>query len=404
MQVRLPTTLRLHTKSPCRWDNVSVHRTIKLLLTPTPEQRQSLIETLRQFTECFNQVCATGWKSEEKNGVKLHHATYYPLKEQLPRLVSDLHIQARMKATEALKSAFTRRKQGRKAGQPCSRSCPVRYNNHTFRVDWIKGEVNLASIAGRLKFPFTVPTYAAKYLNQPYETVMGDLMLKKGRLWLHVVLDLSEPQIETSTETVGVDLGITRPAVTSHNKFLGQKHWKELENRTFRLRRALQAKGTKSAKRHLRKLAGKQLRQRRDHDHVVSKRIVQNTPKGGTIVLENLTDIRKRAKQRKGKQNRRFHGWSFAQLAGFITYKAREQGISTVFIDPRNTSKTCSKCGHCHRSNRKTQAVFKCRQCGYELKADLNGARNICLKHRACGGKPPASAPTSTGVSSQPSG
>jgi predicted transposase len=103
-----------------------MHRTIKLLLNPTPDQQQVLIETLRQFTECFNQVCMVGWKSEEKNGVKLHHATYYPLKEQFPQLVSDLHIQARMKATEALKSAFNRRKHGRLAGQPRSRSCPIR--------------------------------------------------------------------------------------------------------------------------------------------------------------------------------------------------------------------------------------------------------------------------------------
>lgn len=381
-----------------------MHRTIKLLLTPTPEQHQALSETLRQFTECFNSVCAVGWDSEEKNGVKLHHATYYPLKEQYPQLVSDLHIQARMKATEAVKSAFTRQKQGRKVGQPRSRSCPVRYNNHTFRVDWIKGEVNLSSVAGRLKLPFTVPAYASKYLSQPHQAVMGDLILKKGRLWLHVVVDLPTPQVEPSTEVVGVDLGVTRPAVTSNNKFLGQQHWKELENRTFRLRRSLQAKGTKSAKRHLRKLSGKQLRRRRDHDHVVSKRIVQNTQSGGTIVLENLTDIRKRAKQRKGKQNRRFHGWSFAQLADFIAYKAEEQGISVVFIDPRNTSKTCSKCGHCHRSNRRSQAVFKCRQCSYELNADLNGARNIRLKSLAGGGISPASGSLSVGLTSQPSG
>lgn len=228
--------------------------------------------------------------------------------------------------------------------------------------------------------------------------------MKMKRFWLHVVIDLPELQTGTSPETVGVDLGVTRPAVTSNNKFLDQRHWKELENRTFRLRRALQSKGTKSAKRHLRKLALKQLRRRRDHDHVVSKRIVQNTNCGGTIVLENLTNIRKRAKQRKGKQNRRFHGWSFAQLAGFITYKAQEQGIRVVFIDPRNTSRTCSKCGYCHRSNRKTQAVFKCRQCSYELNADLNGSRNIRFKHLASEGMSLASALSSTSASSQPLG
>lgn len=206
-----------------------MHRTIKLLLKPTCDQQYALTETLRQFTECFNQVCAVGWKSEEKNGVKLHHATYYPLKEQFPQLVSDLHIQARMKATEAIKSALTHRKQGRKTGQPKSRSCPVRYNNHTFRLDWSKGEVNLSSITGRLKLPFTVPHYALKYLNQAQQTVMGDLILRKGRLWLHVVLDLPERQIAASPATVGVDLGVTRPAVTSHTSFWGSatgKNWK----------------------------------------------------------------------------------------------------------------------------------------------------------------------------------
>ena len=39
----------------------------------------------------------------------------------------------------------------------------------------------------------------------------------------------------------------------------------------------------------MRQLSGKLFRQRRDHDHVLSKRIVQNTAPGATIVLENLT-------------------------------------------------------------------------------------------------------------------
>lgn len=372
-------------------------RTVRLLLKPNPEQHQALSETLEMFTTCFNHVNEVGWQAEEKNGVKLHHATYYPLKERFPRLVSDLHIQARMKATEALKSAFKRRSQGKKTSQPRSRLCPARYNAHTLRVDWIKGEVNLSSVAGRLKMSFTAPKYAAKYLNQPHQTVMGDLILKKGRLWLHTVIEIPrtvcggetlsgntsvEAQVEPSDSVVGVDLGVTRHAVTSNNKFLGRKHWKELENRIFRLRRSLQSKGTKSAKRHLRRLSGKQLRRRRDHDHVVSKRIVQATPAGGTIVFENLTDIRKRVRQRKkGGHQRRLHSWSFGQLKEFVGYKAQEQGIRVVFIDPRNTSKSCSRCGHFHRSNRKSQAVFKCKSCCYELNADLNGGRNICLKH-----------------------
>jgi putative transposase len=130
------------------WYNICIDRTIRIQLHPTPEQAQALKETLCQFTYAFNLVCAYGWQHHEKNGVRLHHDTYYQTKEQCPGLVSDLLIQARVKATETLKSAFTwKQKQEQaypkkvakalKRGKPApvfkpvhcphSTSCPARY-------------------------------------------------------------------------------------------------------------------------------------------------------------------------------------------------------------------------------------------------------------------------------------
>jgi transposase len=57
--------------------------------------------------------------------------------------------------------------------------------------------------------------------------------------------------------------------------------------------------------------------------------------------------------------------------------------MRVVAIDPRHTSQTCSKCGYQSRSNRKTQALFLCKACGYQLNADLNAAYNIRSKHLA---------------------
>jgi putative transposase len=373
-----------------------MNRTVRLLLEPTEEQAESLKLTIEQFTACFNEVCKVGWQSNQNNGVNLHHATYKSLKGNYPDLVSDLIIQARVKAVEALASAFTLRKNGRKVNQPQSILCPARYNDHTFRINWKENIVNLSSVSGRLKIPFTVPGYAVKYLGYP--TATADLIYRKGKLWLNLVIDIPTPEIEQSAEVVGVDLGINRPAVMSNNKFLGERHWKEPEQRTFRLKRKLQRKGTKAAKRHLKKLAGKQLRRRRDHDHVLSKRIVENSPVGGTIAFENLKNIRKNAKQRKGRQQRKLHCWSFAQLSAFTEYKAEERGIKVVFVDPRNTSKACSGCGHIHKANRRSQSVFKCKKCGYELNADLNGSRNVRQTYLASVGKSDAGAPQSLGV------
>jgi len=355
-------------------------RTVHIQLHPTPEQAIALQETLRQFTEAFNQVCAYGWQQHEKNGVRLHHATYCSTKEACPGLVSDLLIQARVKATEALKSAITWKarheasyskrvakalKRGKPAPQfkpvkcPQSKSCPIRYNVHTSTLNWQRSTVRLSTSAGKQSIPFVVPAYSAKYAGGTVCT--ADLCYRKGKWWLHVVVQVPEPQVAPSDEVIGVDLGLNRPAVTSTRQFLGSRHWKEIDRRHFRLKRKLQSNGSKLASRHLKSLSWKQARFHWDCDHVLSKRIVQNALPGSTLVLENLKDIRDNSKMGRGKKNkhvdtkRRLHGWTFAQLSDFLAYKAQERGISVVKIDPRHTSQTCSRCGYQHRSNRRSQ-------------------------------------------------
>ncbi len=373
-------------------------RTVRLRLDPTVGQAAALADTARQFTDAFNLVCAYGWRAAEKNGVKLHHATYRDSKDAAPGLVSDLHIQARVKATEALKSALDRRRKGRPVSCPRSRACPPRYNAHTYRVDWAAGVVNLATMAGRQRIPFHLPAYAATYGG--CSTATADLVRKRGHWYLYVVVSLPMPQVEPTEMVVGVDLGVTRAAVSSDNRFHGERCWRESEARDFRLRRKLQAKGTKSAKRHLKKLSGKTARRRRDHDHVVARRIVDGVPAGATIAVENLTHIRTRvrAKRSNGGQ-RRLHSWSFATLRGFIAYKAAERGIRVEGVDPRHTSQTCHRCAFQSRYNRRSQAEFWCRACGYRTNADRNASLNIAAKLRAGRGRTAAGGLPSTNLS-----
>jgi IS605 OrfB family transposase len=363
-----------------------MQRTIRIQLDPSPAQAAALAETSRQFTALFNAVCAYGWQEGEKNGIELHRALYYPLKAEYPALVSDLHIQARVKATEAVKSALSLRRAGPKVSQPHSEACPPRYNSHTYRADWESRTVRMSLVGGRQTIRFHIPDYSAKYADHPTDT--ADLIERDGYWWLHVVITVPAPEVEPSDQVMGVDLGLSRPAVTSNNHFLGKKVWKAIEGRLFHLKRALAKKGTKSAKRHLKRVRHRQRRFRRDCDQVLSKQIVQSVEPGGTIVLENLKDIRTRMKaKRRSRIKRRMHSWSFAQLRGFIAYKAEERGCTVAGVDPRHTSQTCSCCGHVARTNRRSQSVFICRQCGFHLNADLNAARNIAAKYHADGGR-----------------
>jgi IS605 OrfB family transposase len=399
-------------------------RVIQIQLHTTSEQSALLTETVKQFTHVYNSVCRYGWESHEKNGVKLHHATYYSLREAFPHLNANVLIQARIKATETLKSAFTWQEkhkakhlkkvaQAQKQGKPepackpvkCPQSvwCALRYNERTYTLNWTKQVVTLSTVEGRTVIPFTVPDYCRKYLGNPNTT--ADLMLKKGKWYLHVVVSIPEPAVIHNNAVIGIDLGLNRPAVTSTRHFLGSKRWKEIDRRTFRLKRKLQSKGTKSAKRHLKKLAQKQTRFHRDCDHVLSKQIVNSTPTGATLVLENLTNIRDTSKMGRGKGNknvenkRKLHSWTFAQLYDFLAYKGQERGIRVEKIDPRHTSQRCSRCGHQARNNRRSQSLFLCRQCKYCLHADLNASYNIRSKYLATLDTVLSSGPQSIGLS-----
>ena len=259
--------------------------------------------------------------------------------------------------------------------------------------------MNLSTTSGRMKIPFNVPQYARYAIGYP--TATADLTFRKNRFYLHVVIKLPDVEFVSNGKAIGVDLGVTRPAVSSDNKFHGNRHMKEVVKRIFRLRRALQTNGSKSAKRHLRCLAGREQRFRRDCDHVISSSIVRDIDAGTTIVLENLTNIRNRVKIYHGEASRRLHSWSFLQLRTFLEYKAEAKGCQVVLIDPRKTSQRCSRCGFIYRGNRRSQSEFLCRKCGFHLNADLQASRNIRDKYLVGWSISPSDALLSTSVSSR---
>ncbi|HEY9652511.1 MAG TPA: transposase [Coleofasciculaceae cyanobacterium] len=360
-----------------------MQRTIRLQLQPDDQAIQSLSQTIEQYTWSFNAVCEYGWENNVANGVELHKATYYEHRA-VTKLPSQLVCAARVRGTEALKSAKTLKKKGQIVSCPMSKYCPIRYDARSYTIWFDRQEVTILAIGGRIKLSFNMTEYYRQYLS--WKNTSADLIRdRKGRWWLHIVMETNIPKIEPTTQTaavslsrtvVGVDLGIATPAVDSNGNQYGSDHWKHIEDKTFELRRRLQSKGTKSAKRHLKKLSGRQKRFRKDCDHVLSKRLVESVKSGATLVFEDLTNIRGRAKARKA-QRRQLHGWSFAQFQTFVTYKAEAKGVAVGFVDPRYTSQKCSQCGHIERGNRPLQAEFRCKKCGFECHADYNASMNI---------------------------
>src|SRR5262249_3803 len=126
-------------------------------------------------------------------------------------------------------------------------------------------------------------------------------------------------------------------------------------------------------------VAGREARFQKDTNHCISKALVKKAVAARkALALEDLSGIRERITVRRAHRYER-HSWAFFQLPAYIAYKPACAGILMVLVDPRNTSRTCSMCGHCDKANRKSQAEFSCQRCGYSAHADYDAARNIAL-------------------------
>ncbi|NJK45181.1 MAG: IS200/IS605 family element transposase accessory protein TnpB [Pleurocapsa sp. SU_196_0] len=237
------------------------------------------------------------------------------------------------------------------------------------------GYATVVTLQGRQRLEFCVPKFWAEVAT--WRSTSADLCVDcQGQLWLHVVMRKEVAEVPPTGDVIGVDLGITHPATDSNGKHYGDPYWTTVEcHRKSHVSR-LQSKGTKSARRRLKKLSGTRNRLRSDCDHVISRQIVNALNSGDTVVFEDLVNIRGRGKL--GKQMReRLHTWSFDRLQFYVGYKSLERGITVDFVDPRFTSQKCCKCGHIDRGNRVTQSGFTCLSCGHTDNADVNAAMNI---------------------------
>lgn len=241
--------------------------------------------------------------------------------------------------------------------------------------------MSLLTLEGRIIVPMVYGAYQAALL--PLATGQADLLYCKNQYFLATTVQVTDGTPFTPKGYLGVDLGIVNLATTSDGTTFTGREVERVRTRYHALRAALQSKGTKSAKRHLKTISGRERRFKRTTNHVISKRLVATAKDTNrAIALEGLTGIRARTTVRRQQRNRH-HRWAFGELRAFITYKAQSAGAPIVIVDPKGTSQTCSRCGHCEPANRRDQATFLCRACNHAMPADLNAALNIASRAAA---------------------
>jgi putative transposase len=360
---------------------------------------------LRATQAAFNQAasyCASvAWAQGVTNKNKLHHLVY-GLTRASYGLGSQLACCARDKAAEAVRAVRAApERRDRDTDQRIPTTCPtfrddsaIRYDVRTYRLmRW--DQVSLYATTGRVIGQLVLGDFQRRTLyDRSWKIGGADLVRRDGVWYLHITQTKAAPEKDEPIGYLGVDLGIVNLATDSD----GATHTGEAVERTRQWyagrRAALQKVQTKSSKRHLKRLSGRQRRFQKDTNHIISKRLVataKRTARG--IALGDLEGMRARVKVRGATQRARHSNWAFGQLRQFVTYKAQRAGVRVVTIDPRATSQRCSACGHTERANRRTQAHFCCVVCQFATSADYNAAINI---ERAAVNQPMVSNPTAS--------
>src|ERR1051326_8934844 len=257
-------------------------------------------------------------------------------------------------------------------------------------------EVSLLTLEGRIHVPYQGWTRHVAPL-QEGATIGGAKLWydrSKQRFFLLAAFTLQtpDPTPEGTPQVLGVDVGqrylATVARLPNGAQFYSGKEIRGKADHYARLQKRLQRKGTRSATRRRIAFGQRERRLKLNTNHTISKRILDSHPHA-FLGLEGLSGIRDRTKRKHGKKatkkqrraNRHASKWAFAELHGFLSYKAALVGSLCIKVDADYTSQTCPHCGYTSREHRPRQGLlFLRQQCSYMLHADLVGARNIVLR------------------------
>ena len=345
----------------------------KIKLIADKSGKQVLLRTVEKFNEACNEISQTCFEKKSANKFDIQKLVYHDIREKYG-LSAQLTVRAISKTCEAYKLNKKKQPKFLKHGS-------ITYDQRilSFKGSLLeKPKVSMTTLEGRKLFDIEI----REYFKGRADRIKGqvDLVYKKGEFYLYATCDMPEDTPISPSDCIGVDLGVKNIAVDSSGEVFSNEKVEKARIRLLNLRSNLQKAGTKSAKRKLKKISGKEHRFRNDVNHCVSKIIIKKAKDTNCFVaLEDLTNINKETTVRK-KQRAEHYSWAFYQLRTFINYKAKLAGIPVVLVDPRNTSRTCNVCGHCEKSNRKKQEEFCCKNCNHEDHADYNAAKNIRIK------------------------
>jgi putative transposase len=341
----------------------------------------------------YNETLATrknAWEQEHKSITRYGTIRMLPkwkkAKPELNQVYSQVLQEVCTRVDLAFKAFFRRVKAGEKPGYPRFRG-KGRYDSFTYPQSGFKlqgNQLNLSKI-GIIRI----------ILHRPILGTIKTLTIRRDRIgnWYACFSCEVEPaMLPESNKAVGIDVGLESFATLSDGrKIANPRFFRRDEKELAKAQRKLAktAKGSSDWRKRVRAIQHIYQRitnRRNDFAHKLSRSLVNEY---GIVALEKLNG--------KGMlQNhclaKSISDAAWSQFAQYITYKAEYAGREVVLVDPRNTSKRCSRCGTLVEKTLSVR-VHKCPVCGLEIDRDENAAINILALGLQCLGASPRSRP-----------
>ena len=203
--------------------------------------------------------------------------------------------------------------------------------------------------------------------------------------YLHISVTKAFPDTGRSrvTEIYGHDRGLVNLVTSCNEKgetvFQNGQDVRRVKERYARTRASLQAKGTKGARRVLKRISGRENRMMSDVDHRISKTLVSGCRAGALHVLEDLSGISfQNLEDRDASGRYELRSWTFYSLETKMAYKAAMHRGFILRVNPQYTSQRCPGCGTIDRTARDhIKHRYTCKHCGRTYHDDEVAAKNL---------------------------
>lgn len=182
----------------------------------------------------------------------------------------------------------------------------------------------------------------------------------------HITMDDGrEPPPAPGQTIVAVDLGEIHPAAVTDGKeatVISARRLRSIHQYTAKRLSAIQAQQSRKYKGSRRwkglqsrknRFLGQQKRRARDIEHKVSRAVVDLAKEhtAGTVAIGDVRNVAN-GKRLSTKSQQKIGLWSHGNVRQYITEKAKAAGIQVVLVDEHQTSKTCPRCRHQHKTSR----------------------------------------------------